>query len=677
MKPLMSTLKSATAALGTVALCGLSTAWAAPANAEEEKETKLSENQTVIVIDASSSMAEPDGEGTKMDSAIKAANKLIDNLPESTQLGLVAYGSKVPSTPENHEKGCQDVTILSKVKGIDKDAMKKEISGLKATGYTPIGNALTEAAELLDGEGERSIILVSDGLDTCAPPPVCEVAQDLAKQGVGLKVHTIGFRVDEEAEKELACIADKTGGTTHRADNADELAEKLDFLARRDVNTYSTEGTKFKFSESKEDAPYLGEGTYRTKILPRAGRNEAEDRPFYFKLSVPKGYNAFATVMPIPPQSEEGKKVSDILYDVKASNPNPNCGYGYLSQSDYHGDNIFNEMVSHSVGIFNAKEHGTFDPCLSMDDWYVSNVIGYTGNQVGISQDEEIEVEINVQFQKLGKYADSDQEPYKGRNVAKEAPLDKPEKELQGGNSFGNAVEIEPGVVYSTNVVPGERSFFKFDVPWGKRPLVTIQTLADEENNGRYVTNGYALLYDAYRFTQDRQGFNFNGSSGDLERAFIEERTQFANAGEIGSPPSNAGDFYLGFSSQSNEERQGIEQEVSFKLELDGEPMDGPDWRPSFKPGAEASTKPINLASGYVDPNGKKSESSEAPTSKEESKSDYADKDKDTDTSKTAAMSEKDSGGWKGPLAGIAVIVLILGGLGAFLIPKMRKKNTQ
>ena len=39
-------------------------------------------------------------------------------------------------------------------------------------------------------------MLVSDGIDTCAPPPVCEVAADLADRGVDIIINTVGFNVD-------------------------------------------------------------------------------------------------------------------------------------------------------------------------------------------------------------------------------------------------------------------------------------------------------------------------------------------------------------------------------------------------------------------------------------------------------------------------------------------------
>ena len=62
---------------------------------------------------------------------------------------------------------------------LDAAAITAQVSRGRASGYTPIGNALRAAADALPAEGPRSIVLVSDGEDTCAPPTPCDVAAEL------------------------------------------------------------------------------------------------------------------------------------------------------------------------------------------------------------------------------------------------------------------------------------------------------------------------------------------------------------------------------------------------------------------------------------------------------------------------------------------------------------------
>ncbi len=58
--------------------------------------------------------------------------------------------------------------------------------------------AIRQAAEALKyTEKQATVILVSDGIETCDPDP-CAVADELEKTGVGLTVHTVGFGLDDK-----------------------------------------------------------------------------------------------------------------------------------------------------------------------------------------------------------------------------------------------------------------------------------------------------------------------------------------------------------------------------------------------------------------------------------------------------------------------------------------------
>ena len=94
------------------------------------------------------------------------------------------------------------------------DDIRGEVDDIEASGYTPMGPALRQAADELPDEGARNVVLVSDGLDTCAPPPVCDVAKELHEQGIDLIINTVGFLVDDEARTELECIAEAGAGDT-------------------------------------------------------------------------------------------------------------------------------------------------------------------------------------------------------------------------------------------------------------------------------------------------------------------------------------------------------------------------------------------------------------------------------------------------------------------------------
>ena len=94
-------------------------------------------------------------------------------------------------------------------------------------------DAVIAAAQALRYTEEKAtVILVSDGVETCNPDP-CAAARLLEEAGIDFTAHVIGFDVgsDPEALAQMQCIADETGGQFLTADNADQLTAALTQVA--------------------------------------------------------------------------------------------------------------------------------------------------------------------------------------------------------------------------------------------------------------------------------------------------------------------------------------------------------------------------------------------------------------------------------------------------------------
>ncbi|CAN5748826.1 hypothetical protein BH23ACT11_BH23ACT11_13740 [soil metagenome] len=239
----------------------------------DEREVHAQEEQVegalLLIMDASGSMNREDDDGTRLiDGAKDALNKVVDALPEGTPVGLRVYGHRVPNT--DRARGCQDTELIQSIASLDRQEMKDSIAGFEAKGFTPIGLSLQEAADDLPPEGPRTIVLVSDGEDTCAPPPPCEVARDLIAEGIDVKVETVGFFIqdNQQAQSQLQCIADATGGSYHSADSAGELVEELETISARAVRSFEAGGEEVTGGPSAGDAPVLEPGAYQDTILP-------------------------------------------------------------------------------------------------------------------------------------------------------------------------------------------------------------------------------------------------------------------------------------------------------------------------------------------------------------------------------------------------------------------------
>ena len=161
-------------------------------------------NRALIVLDASKSMNKDAGNGgTRLDAAKQAVAEVVDRLPAGAPVGLRVYGAKVAET--SREEACKDTELVFPVGPLDKEQLTGAVNALNGKGRTPIGNSLLATPDDLgSSEGRRSVILVSDGGDNCAPPDPCEAAREVARQGLELTISVVGLQVSERARRQLA-----------------------------------------------------------------------------------------------------------------------------------------------------------------------------------------------------------------------------------------------------------------------------------------------------------------------------------------------------------------------------------------------------------------------------------------------------------------------------------------
>lgn len=180
---------------------------------------------TVIVVDASGSMSAAIGGVPRLDAARGVLDEMLARWPAAAPVGLVAYGHRRSSD-------CGDIEVLSPIGPPDTAALARRLATLRARGKTPLAASLQQAAGMLKAAGGGgTIILVTDGIETCHPDP-CAVAAALREADAALSVHVIGFAVEAKDEQQLSCIASAGGGAYRTAADADSLLATLDTAAR-------------------------------------------------------------------------------------------------------------------------------------------------------------------------------------------------------------------------------------------------------------------------------------------------------------------------------------------------------------------------------------------------------------------------------------------------------------
>ncbi|MEM7439824.1 MAG: VWA domain-containing protein [Pseudomonadota bacterium] len=193
-------------------------------HASEDKQS------TIIVLDASASMANRLGDGTRLDAAKRAVTKIVKEASQHApdhQVGLVSFYD-----------GCWvDLMVRPAPLLNAKTHLLSQVASLQTReyGHTPIAKSLEIAAGLLNGE-KGSVILVSDGQESCDEVlDLCALATRLKNENISFKVNLIGLALSKKQKSALLCIAENTGGVFLTADDSKALQSVLGIVAKQAI----------------------------------------------------------------------------------------------------------------------------------------------------------------------------------------------------------------------------------------------------------------------------------------------------------------------------------------------------------------------------------------------------------------------------------------------------------
>ncbi|WP_419412246.1 vWA domain-containing protein [Primorskyibacter sp. 2E107] len=188
----------------------------------------------MIVFDGSGSMAEMGFNKIDVPRIIEAREALHSVLPQIAamrRLGLVVYGP-------GGDAECKSTELHFGPRPDAARPISAAVDAIDPTGNTPLTEGVRLAAEALEYRTRAgAIVLVTDGDETCGGAP-CQLAADLAAEGLDLTVHVIGFKVrsshfrwdserDTEAVSNARCLADRTGGEYFSAESVQDLIGAL------------------------------------------------------------------------------------------------------------------------------------------------------------------------------------------------------------------------------------------------------------------------------------------------------------------------------------------------------------------------------------------------------------------------------------------------------------------
>lgn len=173
--------------------------------------------RTIVILDASGSMwGQIDGK-PKLEIARQSLKTVLHSVPGDEEIGFMAYGHR--------QKGsCDDIELIVPPATGTASAISTAADNLKFLGKTPLSAAVRQAAEALKyTEDKAKVILITDGLETCNADP-CQLGKELESAGVDFTADVVGFGLTAEEGKQVACLAENTGGKYIQA--SDEAALK-------------------------------------------------------------------------------------------------------------------------------------------------------------------------------------------------------------------------------------------------------------------------------------------------------------------------------------------------------------------------------------------------------------------------------------------------------------------
>ena len=194
-----------------LALTALPLASARPVIRTQEQQRSTT---VVLAIDVSKSMANPEGEGTRLEAARAAAQRLLESAPAFVRVGIATFSSTV-----------ELASPLTTDRRLSGEALARIATGEEPG--TAIGDGVDRSVTFLAGQGVGAVILLSDGRNTAGAVDPLEAAR--RAEAAGVPVFTVAVSSGGAASSSdpalLAEIAETTGGRAYEASSAEELQD--------------------------------------------------------------------------------------------------------------------------------------------------------------------------------------------------------------------------------------------------------------------------------------------------------------------------------------------------------------------------------------------------------------------------------------------------------------------
>jgi hypothetical protein len=184
-------------------------------------------SQTIeFVLDCSYSMNQYIGATglTRLRTAKTVLHEIISRLPADTNVGLRFYGHRYMSFSG---KSSHDTELVVPIQPLNRDLLNKTIAAVEAKGQTPLVYSTLQAGDDLAKIGGGSIILVTDGEESCGGNPR-KAGPELAALKAPVHLDIVGFTLTgKRVTADLVAFTAATGGHYYTAADGLQLTAAL------------------------------------------------------------------------------------------------------------------------------------------------------------------------------------------------------------------------------------------------------------------------------------------------------------------------------------------------------------------------------------------------------------------------------------------------------------------
>ncbi|HET8985420.1 MAG TPA: hypothetical protein VFN03_06655, partial [Trueperaceae bacterium] len=216
-----------------------------------------------IIFDASGSMGRelPSGE-QRITAAKRALQSLVGEvLPEGTPFALRAFGHIAPSSCETR----LDVTLAP----LDRAKAAAAVAAIepKLLSQTPLADSLTAVAgDLANATAGRTVILITDGVESCKGDPAAAVAA-LRAGGLDFDLAIVSLALEPDALAAFQSLADSVGASYVDVTSFEELKASIDEALNPAFEVVDASGAVVARGRVGGEGVQLPMGTYTVRVL--------------------------------------------------------------------------------------------------------------------------------------------------------------------------------------------------------------------------------------------------------------------------------------------------------------------------------------------------------------------------------------------------------------------------